>query len=962
MKRIYFTIILILLSGSFAAGQDHRLKRKADQLFGRLSYELAIPYYVRYLQKHGDEAGADAARQALADAYRLTHDYVQAAATYAIVVQQLPVEPIVFFHYGHALLQLGERDLARGMFRRYDANAPEINGVRDLRGENFMVALDRYAELMADSALVELTLMPFNTKGAEFGASPYGKGLIFASARDEGPAVVHDFNWLDTPFLNLFYTEKKKDSNEWKKPEFLKGEVNTRYHESNFTKLPGDSTFYFTRNSFYNRKKGRDEAGIIKLNIYQGNIAGQKTSAVKPFSMNNDNYSVTHPALSPDGKWLYFVSDMPGGAGGKDIYRCQRQGDAWGEVENIQEINTPGDEVFPFLHQDGTLYFSSDGHPGLGKLDIFSVRMEGNRRAVNMGYPINTAHDDFAFYLAENHEDGYLASNRPGGVGDDDIYAVKLKKPIIELYVLDARDRSPIGNARVEIRAGAAAEMDKYETDDYGYVTFFGAYNREYLAAVRREPFYDGRQKWTTETSDGQSSFRGEILLNTPPEVVSAIIIDDSTGNRLPGAKVEFVNRLNRDEVQTLFADKYGRVMLNTADGFDKNSRYEVYVSHKRYFSYSIPDYDIQRAMRGDTIFPLRVDKIVLNKPFLLENIHYDFDKWDILPESFGDLEKVALLMIRNPDIIVEMMSHTDCRGNDRYNQRLSQRRASSARTHLILYFGIDPDRVKARGYGEEMIANECHDGAFCTEPQHRANRRTEFRITGFIEGLDMENSILETDEKDDPTPQAGKSAVKARKLAEEIQVEETVVSEVTLPAGEKYAPGRSEELDTEEAVAPKDWPSWSEPTPVLKPETGKQADPVSTDVTSLPAATALPRAGVPDFTGDTPPSSFTLPTAKYHPNSKTFATATVFRICIGAFQQALTDESQMKLRDFLPYTFVVEGSNGMLVYYIAEYLSVADAKKALQEVQLAGFRGAYIIGFEQGKVMGPGTLREHLE
>ncbi|MEM0999197.1 MAG: OmpA family protein [Bacteroidota bacterium] len=1001
MKTKYGCLVLVLLLMGQAIPAQHRLQRKGDKYYGRLSYQLAIPYYERYLEKFPADY---AVMRSLAESYRRTHNYAQAVVWYdKLYAAERWGDPEALFHHGHALLQMGDLVRARELFARFAAGVTPESGGPDQRGQAFIDVLDRYDQLMADSGTVEIEALPFNSADAEFGAYPYGEGLIFASAREEGPPVVHDFNWLDQPFLNFFYTEKRKDSVRWSKPELLKGEVNTRYHESNFTLAPDRTTFFFTRNSFYEKKKGRDPAGVIKLNLYTGQIDGLKTSAITEFAHNNDAYSVTHPAISPDGKVLFFVSDMPGGKGGKDLYRCIRQGEGWSMPMNLESLNTPGDESFPFVHPNGKLYFASDGHPGLGQLDIFAADMAGNAAPRNLGYPINTPHDDFAFYLAVNEEDGYLASNRPGGMGNDDIYRFRINRPILEIYVYDARDSSLVSEADLLIQAEGLEPEAARSTDQYGFFNMVGHYNRNYRVAVEKPPYDSARAELSTENAAGQKFFRLNIYLETPPEVISAIVVDDSTRERLPGSRIEFVNRLNRDEVRTFRTDRQGRILLNLEKDLDKNARYEVYVNRRGYFTYSVMDYDLRRAMRGDTVFPLRIDRIELDKPVLLENIHYDFDKWEILAEAYGDLEKVALICLRNPEIIVELMSHTDCRGSQYYNQKLSQKRANSARNHIIFNFGIDPERVAAVGYGESQIANECHDGIFCTEPRHRANRRTEFRVVGFIEGVDQENSVLETRERPDQPPKGGRKATKAplRPVPDPPVAAATPqpIKQAVVPTPEphlpQFRPGRSEELDTSDPpVDPDDWPTWEENSPVAEtpPET-PPAVPVPPDPSppssvpsdpeprvmpppELPNPTALvvaPRtetvpvgeseeetAPVTDLIGDSGPPKPGQPD-QAHGQPVPAAIETIYRVRIGAFRGKLSPQATARLGDLEQYLFDLPSESGLNAYYIGEYFSAKKALIALEMAKQSGFFGAYLTGFAGERELSLREIRERI-
>ncbi|MEM7036969.1 MAG: OmpA family protein, partial [Bacteroidota bacterium] len=939
----------------------------------KLAYELAIPYYERYLAKRNDP---DAVRR-LAISYRLTHNYPQAVKWYDRVVFMPEAEPLDFFYYGHALLQNGNREGAREMFANYDKKALYINGKRDLRGQNFLEALDRYADLMRDSARVTLDMLPFNTDETEFGTWPYQNGLIFAATRKGGPPVVHEFNWMDRPFLNFYYAEKAEDSVNWKEPETLKGDVNSRFHESNFTMVEGESEFYFTRNNFLDRKKGKSEEGIIKLKIFKGEISGVDVSNIEEFPFNSEEYSVTHPALSADGQTLFYCSDKPGGEGGKDIYMTTKQGDSWSDPVNLREINTPGDEAFPFVHADGTLYFASDGHPGLGHLDIFYVKLDGSRQAVNMGYPINTAYDDFAFHMLPNNEEGYFSSNRPSGAGRDDIYHFTLKRPKVEIFVLDSLLNVPLENTMVEVTDETEGWVQEFETDSLGRFLFDTEYGHDFTAKTRHVDYMSKTMSMRTDAESGQAIFTFYIRLHNPPPSLTALVVDDSTKKRLPGAQVTMED-LSTGYVVEKTADKFGRIILN----MDADERYEVTVTHPGYLVYSLPIYTAERAYRGDTIFPLKLKRIPFGRPILLENIHYDFDKWFIKAEAYGDLEKVALLMTKNPEIIVELGSHTDSRGSDKYNERLSQKRANSAKTHLVLNFGIDPNRVTAKGYGEYKLANECSNGVPCSEDKHFANRRTEFTITGTIDGYDMENSVLKTDERGDNAPEYEPENRPDDPIVEPPKTpEQPKTSEEPKTPDTQFEPGESEELDTEKAVDPEKWDNADQdggsgqkavaetPEPVEMP--AAEENPVEKAAEEPAKEAPITGTNPSDFTGDASantgngpqigPSGFILPDQKYDPRNDSDPETTYFRIRVGSFRGALSKPAQERLRDYQRYLFVREEENGMKTYLVGEFLNVTHAKLALDKVKECGYYGAYISAFIGGKELSYGELRKLL-
>lgn len=734
MKHIFLALVLCGLMASGVMGQA-RLKRKGDGHYERLSYTLAIPYYERYLKKVPDDHQA---LMRLAESYRLAHDYTNAAETYARVVLLPECPPISHYHFGHCLLQTQQLEEAKEAFAQYARLAPE-----DPRGANYLAALDRYDRLLADSIRVTLDHceeLGINTPETEFGVFPYQDGLIYAAAREVGPAVVQDFNWMDDPFLNFFYLAPRKDSASWGKPERLEGEANTRYHESNFTMADGGDAFYFTRNNYFGKQKGQNEQGIILLKIYKATIVGLETAAVEEFPYNSDQYSVTHPAISPDGESLYFVSDMPGGVGGKDLYRCRKSGNGWTQPENLTAINTPGDEMFPFIHADGTLYFSSDGHPGLGHLDLFSVKA-GSNQPLNMGYPLNSAYDDFAIYLDRSGKEGYFASDRVGGLGKDDIYHFLLQKPTLEIFVLDSIAALPIEGATVTLYDLSDQTTQALQTDSLGRVAIETDFGHQFKAVIEAGEFDPVRIQLTTDINAGTLLYSHTEQLFSAPPAFTGIVIDDSTGARLPGAAVEFVN-VREKKSEIVYADRNGRFRLI----MKPNTLYEINARHKGYLTYTDQISTSMKEFRGDTVIPLKMERIPFNKPILLENIHYDFDKWTIRYDAYDDLIMVANLMQKNPTLIVELGSHTDCRGSDVYNEKLAQKRANSAR-YFIIDLGIAPERIVGKGYGESQLSNSCDDGVPCSEAQHFANRRTEFKIIGEVEGVDMEQSTLETKE-----------------------------------------------------------------------------------------------------------------------------------------------------------------------------------------------------------------------
>ncbi len=445
------------------------------------------------------------------------------------------------------------------------------------------------------------------------------------------------------------WVASKNERGEWQRPEPAEGELNTELDEGIVSFSPDGQTMYLT-------KARRELNAPTGVEIYTSQRSDAKWSAPVKFEITADTLSsYGHPAVSPDGRWLYFTSDMPGGSGGLDIWRINLN-ERRGSLENLGEwINTPGNESFPYVRGDSLLYFASDGHPGYGGLDIFCARLmpSGGWQVTNMGKPLNSPGDDFGITFTQG-ENGFFSSNRRDGRGYDHIYSFELPdlKIIIQGWVLD-RDEEPVPNAVIRI--------------------------------VGR----DGSNQKQIARPDGSFSFPLE-------RGVSYVMLAGAKGYL--NAKQEF-----------------------TSDAAEEDAVYDV-----------------------DFILAS------ITKPVVIDNIFYDFDRATLRPESKTALDEMAQVLRDNPNVTIEMASHTDRHGTDEYNINLSGRRAQSVIDYLISV-GIAPDRLQSQGYGEsrpktitKKLAREYpqfKEGDVLTEEYIEAlspddqdvadqiNRRTEFQV-----------------------------------------------------------------------------------------------------------------------------------------------------------------------------------------------------------------------------------------
>ncbi len=430
---------------------EERVKAKADERYDEYSFSPAIDIYKKVLDK--GYTSSDLLKR-LGNSYYFNAKYEEAANVYQKLVESYPddIEADYFFRYAQSLKTLGKYDKSVEVMQKFKQMASTLEVDFDA---------DYLEKIEANSGRYEIEPFQYNSKYSDFAASFYEEGLIFASDRDTGNLARYRHTWNAKDFLDLYKVDADSISNGTVVK--LQGDVNTRLHESTSVVTKDGTIIYFTRNNFLDGKKFKDEKGVIRLKIYSADlIEGEWTNIVElPF--NNDSYSVAHPVLSPDEKRLYFVSDMPGSYGESDIFMTEIIGDGtYGPVVNLgKNINTGARETFPFITPDGVLYFSSDGHSGLGGLDVFATKIafdEYDQPIVNVGRPVNGPTDDFAFIIDNEKKEGYFSSDREGGLGEDDIYRFSEKNPLVLDCIQEVtgtvRDR--ISN---EVLAGATVKI-----------------------------------------------------------------------------------------------------------------------------------------------------------------------------------------------------------------------------------------------------------------------------------------------------------------------------------------------------------------------------------------------------------------------------------------------------------------------------------------------------------------------
>lgn len=579
-------------------------------------------------------------------------------------------------------------------------------------------------KLKKDSTIYEVRNAAINSEKADFAPAFFTAGkLIFASSRGEGPGASRSYVWNEQPYLNNYIASIKPDST-LENPSVMGSDVNSRYHEGTVAYHPGENMLYFTRNNYLNGNIQKARNGRLYLGIYYGKANATEVSELQAFDYNNKEYTIQHPSLSTDGKRIYFASNMPGGFGGMDLYYCDKENESWKAPKNLgSKINSPGDDVFPFISNDSTLYFSSNGRLGLGGLDLYYARLTGDSICENMGYPANTKHDDFALVLYPDETMGYFCSNRPGGKGDDDIYELRISPPdsiTIRGKVVDIATLQPMKNTLVTITNDDGSVVQAF-TDDNGEYTITAPYKKIIQIEGEKQDY----EKGTTELQLNPRSTEytaEDIRLKKVAFLAMGKVMYDADGSPANGAIVRLKNTQGT-VLDSLIVDQTGNYRFSLED----NTKY-IIEAYKNEYVLLAKDVSTIGVKNRSVTNDFRLFKLEKGTVVRLDNIYYDYGKSDIRSDAAVELDKLVRILKDNPSMKIELSSHTDSRGGDAYNLKLSDARANSAVKYIISQ-GIESNRLVAKGYGETKLLNRCGNNVTCSEEEHQFNRRTEFKI-----------------------------------------------------------------------------------------------------------------------------------------------------------------------------------------------------------------------------------------
>jgi peptidoglycan-associated lipoprotein len=657
-KLAWPLIFILILSIASGCGILQSVSQKGQNYFERGEYDFAIQTLKPLAAKNAlDKQSA----YIIGESYRLSNRISNALPYLETAFQAGIPDDLLAYHIAMAAKSTGDYAKAKTFIEKFLLSKP--SRPNQIKAEMELENLSKIPELINQKSLVQVYPIKGNTAQTEFGPVLQGTNLLFTSS---SKPLIYKNNGL--PFLGLVQAPLKSD---------LEIGTPVLYSQQIYLENANDGTPAFTHDGrkmvFARGNTGKKDASP-DVDLFISTKMGETWSNPERLAISDSVAWDGSPCFSSDDRTLYFSSNRRGGKGGLDLYRVTIDNSGrFGRPINMgATINTPGDEVFPQVSDAGKLYFASDGHPSIGGLDLFVASRNENEIVVeHLGTPINSIGDDFALCFADSTS-GYFSSNRPGGMGDDDIYYFKSpqaentwwgieapRKPELSptlktvAYHLKTRvvnlEGQAIAGARVSIkRDNETAQV--FNSDKLGYLPIFDLLETDELT------FKGSKENFLTVRND--FSMQGRII---PPAKLVKELTDTT---------YTFELAMDQPEIGQEISQLYG-----------------------------------------------------------IHSIYYNVNKSDIRPDAAEELDKVIYFLNDNPQINLELGAHTDARSTKVYNQKLSQARAESA-VNYILAKGISPTRIKPKGYGESQLLNGCVDGVDCPEEMHQQNRRTEFRIT----------------------------------------------------------------------------------------------------------------------------------------------------------------------------------------------------------------------------------------
>lgn len=765
-KNIFITLLFSLFSIVLVA-QVTAKQKMGDKLYESYSYSKAIEKYLSIKDKDIN------VQRNLAKSYYNLANYKDSEKWMQGIMNTTTYLPEDVYFYAY-ILKMNQKypESQNWMNTYYDLNPKDSRAIAAKNSQN------KFNDLRKDKRQYNIKNLKMNGGEQEFGPSFYKEDIVFASSRSNSEALKRSWTGNDFSFLNL-YKGTSDDDQELDNVKQFYPKVNQKWHEGPVTFNEEGTYMAYTRNNY----KGTSKDKVKKLMLFTSEFKNDKWTEGEGMTFNSPEYSVGQASLSPDGKTMYFASDMPGGFGDIDIYKTTRDGGAWSAPVNLgSEVNTEGREMFPFINHDGsTLFFASDGHYGLGGLDLFmsSVSEENFGSPKNMNYPLNTSYDDFGMILDKESKLGYFSSNRVGGRGSDDIYAFEMLKPLcipVKGKTLDKSTLLAVAGVTVSLYDKDGNVLETVESNAEGFYELCIQEKGVYAITGVKDDYSETTN--SININNDSKETESDLLMSPASEfILYTYITDAQTLGVLKDVKCTIANcdgteeevyfssidgdfskqinsKLNDEVCFTVLYEKAGYETKGVSYDFilDHPGQYNVNEQLVRDAGNPVVGTVIGNQIAGNTNSGTSSNReigsfnnglgsgnnrggngaIIEEGDIVIKPIYFDIDRYDIRSDARIELDKIVKLMTQDPNLRIELSSHTDCRASKKYNQILSTNRARASFNYVRDRIS-NPDRIFGEGYGESRLVNSCvcepDNYSPCSETQHQQNRRTEFVI-----------------------------------------------------------------------------------------------------------------------------------------------------------------------------------------------------------------------------------------
>ncbi len=783
MKKILFFAILLITQIGYAnttipsdtlkSPEQKELQKKQNRLANKnaaasfntkADKQYRVNGYLVAAEKYQSETIADnnsAIQARVAESYRLNAEYEASEYWYGKTIAN-STKAEDYLRYAQVLLINGNCEKAEKMYAKYAEMTPD-NPVK--------LATCNQLRTIPDNRTVEVkNMVGINTKDSEFSAVPFADGICFTGNRRNNVISKREDKWTKKSFTDLYFASLDTEG----VPTSMNSAgnaINGKYHDGTAIFDVTKTKMYFAKNNPKPSKLDRNR----DLDLYTSAKQNDGTWARgQKMDINIDDYSTCHPTLSADQTTLYFASDRPGGVGGMDIWKSELKNGTWQSPVNLGgTVNSKGNEVFPFMAADGVLFFASDSHGSMGGLDVFQAKNnKGWAAPQNLGKPYNSPKDDFAFYTKKDNKSGWFASNRDGGMGDDDLYSwsgeLKNMLPVAvmrDICLTDDKSQKLIseGKIRMTVIPDDNAHLNSSMKNDKGGViagecgnmilslkptngnsnefvlslenaegtsTQTEIINENFLTSDKGEISYPVMEGMKYQMAINKAGYETKTVTVTAAELLG----NDNycvplTKVKKPAPKPPVVKKPKpkppvvrkpapKPPVVRRPAPAPPVVRRNTSTSSNPNVVFNDGINKRNLKVFFLGD-------ENGTFYKGQIIK--------LTNLYYDYNKATIRSSAQVELDYVYQLLIAYPSLELNLLSHTDARGTDSYNQNLSAGRAVEAMNYLLRK-GIPSSRLSARGLGETSLTNGCGNGVKCSDADHQLNRRTEIEVRAFSE------------------------------------------------------------------------------------------------------------------------------------------------------------------------------------------------------------------------------------